>query len=114
MELLRLVGVFLHFLGLASLLGGFLTQLSAAVRRVVPAMTHGALTQLATGVLLVGVDQGLGRQVDNVKIAVKLAVLCVILVLIWPNRAKLSVSKATFWAVGGLSVLNVAIAVFWP
>ena len=37
----------LHFIGLASLLGGLMVQLSARGGRVVnPAMLHGALTQL--------------------------------------------------------------------
>jgi len=46
--------VILHFIGLASLLGGFLVQMSSAEKGVNPAMLHGALTQLVTGLLMVG------------------------------------------------------------
>ena len=43
METLRLVLLFLHLVGMASLLGGFLTQLRVSPRRVVPAMVPHAL-----------------------------------------------------------------------
>ena len=104
----------LHFVGLASLLGGFLVQLSATDRRIVTAMVHGAFTQLVTGLLLVGVIQSaLHGPVDNAKIAVKLAVLVVIMVLVWINRARRTVSNGVYFAVGGLTLANVVIAVFW-
>lgn len=47
----------LHFVGLASLLGGFLTQMSAGTKRIVPAMLHGALTMLLTGLGFYWVDK---------------------------------------------------------
>jgi hypothetical protein len=113
-DFLRHLFLFLHFVGLASLLGGFLTQMAAAEKRVVPAMLHGAITQLVTGVVLVGVDRNIdGEHVNNAKIGVKLAVLIVISVLLWINRAKPSISKGVFFAIGGLTAANIAIAVFW-
>jgi hypothetical protein len=49
----------LHFLGMASLVGGWLVQLRARGERYVnSAMVHGVLTQLVTGVLLVGLAEG--------------------------------------------------------
>ncbi len=119
MESLRLVLVFLHFVGLASLLGGFLTQLSARPRHVVPAMLHGALTQLVTGVALVGVRQALHGDdparwpVDNAKWGVKLAVLAAILVLVVANRRRTTAAAGGFWLIGLLTLANVALAVFW-
>ncbi len=113
MEFLRLLLVFLHFIGFAALLAGFLGQMTAAEKRIVPAMIHGGLTQLVTGLALVGVDEALDKDVNNAKVGVKLAVLVVILLLAWANRAKPAVGKGVFFAVGGLTVLNVAIAVFW-
>ena len=50
----------LHIIGIASLLGGFLTQMKAmgaGTARFVPAMLHGALTMLVTGIVLVGLNQ---------------------------------------------------------
>jgi hypothetical protein len=112
-EFVRQVLLFLHFIGLASLLGGFLTQMSATEKRVVPAMLHGALTQLVTGVALVGVLHGLDKEVDNAKIGVKSLVLLAILVLLWINRRTSLIAKGVYFAIGGLTVLNIGIAVFW-
>lgn len=112
METLRLVLLFLHLVGMASLLGGFLTQLRVSPRRVVPAMVHGALTQAVTGVLLVLV-RGDEPDVDHAKLGVKGVVLLAVLVLLWLNRRRAQISDAVFFAIGGLTALNVGIAVFW-
>lgn len=119
METVRLLLVFLHFLGLASLLGGYLTQLASPKKRVVPAMVHGALTQLVTGVALVGVRQALHSDdaaewpIDNAKWGIKLAVLVVVLSLVWVNRRKPQLPLGTFHGIGVLTSANVAVAVFW-
>lgn len=60
MDVLISAFVGLHIIGIAALLGGFLTQMkamSAGTARFTPAMLHGALTMLVTGVLLVGFNQ---------------------------------------------------------
>ncbi|MER7487256.1 hypothetical protein ABTY20_15375 [Streptomyces sp. NPDC126497] len=106
----------LHIIGIASLLGGFLTQMKAMGRgaaRFVPAMLHGALTMLVTGVALVGLHQAQGHSVDNVKIGVKLALLIVILGLVYVKRDEEKVDKGLFGLVGLLTVTNVFIAVLW-
>lgn len=118
MEFLEHVLVVLHFLGLAALIGGFLVQIKDTTRVVNNAMFHGALTQLVTGVLLVGIayplaDGDESLYPDNAKIAVKLTILLVILGLILANRKKESISTAIWGAIGGLAILNVVIAVFW-
>ena len=113
MEFLRQVLVFLHLLGMAALLAGFLTQMKVRTRHIVPAMLHGALTQLVTGVALVGVREALDDPVDNAKMAVKLLVVVVVLALIFLNRAKTRIPDGLFFGIFTLSVLNVAIAVFW-
>lgn len=105
--------VVLHLLGMAGVVGGWL----ATVRRpqVVPAMLHGALTALVTGILLVGLAyaRGEGDDVDNVKITFKLAVALAIAVLVWVNRRREDVPGPLVHLVGGLGVLNVAVAVLW-
>ncbi|MFD5421367.1 hypothetical protein ACFWJT_25480 [Streptomyces sp. NPDC127069] len=107
----------LHIIGIASLLGGFLTQMKAmgaGAARFVPAMLHGALTMLVTGVLLVGFhEMGDGAPLNNIKIGVKLAVLFVILALVYVKRDEERVEKGLFGAVGGLTVANIFIAVLW-
>jgi cytochrome bd-type quinol oxidase subunit 2 len=120
MSFLYNVLVVLHFIGLASLIGGFLVQIKTTPRVVNNAMLHGALTQLVTGVLLVGLRYPLNAsdpvewsKPDNAKIGVKLVVLLVILALILANRKKDQITNAVWGLIGGLAILNVIIAVFW-
>lgn len=116
MDVLINVFVALHIIGIASLLGGFLTQtkaMGAGMARFVPAMLHGALTMLVTGVALVGLDQAGDHTVNNVKIGVKLLLLVVILALVYIKRDEEKVDKGAFAAVGGLTVANIFIATLW-
>ncbi|GAA2941077.1 hypothetical protein [Streptomyces enissocaesilis] len=116
MDVLINVFVGLHIIGIASLLGGFLTQMKAmgaGTARFTPAMLHGALTMLITGVALVGLNQADGQSVNNLKIGIKLAVLVVILGLVYVKRDEEKAEKALFGAVGGLTVANIFIAVLW-
>lgn len=116
MEILRQVLLVLHFVGLASLLGGVMVQLSSlkSGAKVNPAMFHGALTQLVTGVGLVGIIEGahLG-EVDNVKIGIKLAVVVVITVLVLVFRKKVNPAKWVVPVIGLLTLANIVIAVMW-
>ena len=113
--------IVLHFIGLASLLGGFLTQMKAmgkGLATIVPAMVHGAWTMLITGLLLVGVREWMAmmawnEELDHMKIGVKTLVVIVILILVLLNKKKQSISAKTFGAIGLLTILNVVLAVFW-
>jgi hypothetical protein len=117
MEILRNTLLVLHFIGLASLLGGVIAQvpaIKAGAGKINSAIFHGTLTQLVTGVLLVGVIQmaDLG-DVNNTKIGAKLAVVLVIAVLAIMNRKKDRVANWALLTVAGLTVLNICIAVLW-
>ncbi len=115
MTVLRIVLLILHFVGLASLLGGFLYQMSEPVKRVVSGMFHGVLTQLVTGLGLVGVAYaaGDGDDIDNAKIGVKLAVTVTVAVLVIVYRRRESIGVPVWAAIGGLTLVNVVIAVAW-
>ncbi|MEU6286457.1 MULTISPECIES: hypothetical protein [Actinomycetes] len=116
MDVLIHLFVGLHIIGIAALLGGFLTQMKAmgsGTARFIPAMLHGALTMLVTGVALVGLNQADDQSVDNVKIGVKLALLIVILGLVYVKRDDEKVDKPLFGLVGLLTVANIFIAVLW-
>ncbi|MFF3172986.1 hypothetical protein ACFVQ0_10205 [Streptomyces sp. NPDC057900] len=116
MRVLIDVFVALHIIGIAALLGGFLTQMkamSAGTARFVPGMLHGALTMLVTGIALVGLDQADDHPVNNVKIGIKLLILVVILGLVYVKRDEERVDKGLFAAVGGLTMVNIFIATLW-
>ncbi|MEV7421255.1 MULTISPECIES: hypothetical protein [unclassified Streptomyces] len=116
MDVLINLFVALHIIGIASLLGGFLTQMksmSAGTARFSPAMLHGALTMLITGMALVGLNQADGHTLNNIKIGVKMAVLIVILGIVYVKRDEETAPKPLFGAVGGLTVANILIATLW-
>ncbi|WP_406383367.1 hypothetical protein [Streptomyces sp. NBC_01618] len=116
MDVLIHVFVALHIIGIAALLGGFLTQMKAmgaGTARFVPAMLHGALTMLVTGVALVGLNQADDNPVNNIKIGIKLLLLVVILALVYIKRDEEQVDKGAFAAVGGLTLANIFIATLW-
>ena len=112
--------VVLHFLGLAALIGGFLVQIKSHPRQIYHAMFDGALTLLVTGLLLVGLLYPLSSSdpdefstPNNAKIAVKLSIVLIVVVLTAVNRKKPEITTAIWGLIGGLSILNVVIAVFW-
>jgi hypothetical protein len=118
MDTLINVFVGLHIIGIAALLGGFLTQLKAMGRgsaepRFVPGMLYGALTMLVTGVALVGLSHADDRHPSSVKLGIKLVVLLVILGLVYVKRDEEKVDAVSFGAVGGLTAVNIFIAVLW-
>ncbi|WEO95789.1 hypothetical protein A6P39_018085 [Streptomyces sp. FXJ1.172] len=116
MDVLIHLFVGLHIIGIAALLGGFLTQVKAmgqGAARFVPGMLHGALTMLVTGVVLVGLNQADDHHINTIKIGLKLALLIVILGLVYVKRDEEKVDKAAFGVVGLLTMTNIFVAVLW-
>ncbi len=113
--------IVLHLVGLSALLGGFLVQikaLRAKTAEILPAIVHGAWTAFVTGLLLVGVREWElaldgGYDLDHSKIAIKSVVALIVLVLVMLNRKKKPVSGSVLGTIGGLTFLNVVLAVFW-
>lgn len=113
--------IVLHLVGMASLLGGFLTQMramGAGMAKIIPAMVHGAWTVFAAGLLLVGlaeyrVAMGADFEINHTKIGVKTVVALVILVLVMVNRKKDALKAPVFGAIGALTLTNLILAVFW-
>lgn len=108
--------VALHIIGIAALLGGFFAQLkpmSAGEGRMTPGMLHGAFTMLATGVILVGLNEANDADLNQIKIGAKLAVLVVVLGLVYVKRDEEKVPAALLGAVGGLTTLNIFLATVW-
>jgi hypothetical protein len=119
MEIVRLLLVVLHVLGLSLIIGPFLFQVSRKTDLDTRLMRIGAITQLVTGVALVGVRQAADLPVDNAKIAVKLVVAVLVLVAVWMVGRKQkpgSAPKAAlpwFHTAGAHAIGNVLVAVLW-
>lgn len=115
MELLRLLLLFLHVLGLAVLIGSFAVQFPpprGGRSKPHPLMLHGALAQLVTGIGLVMVGETLSDQFNTTKALVKLAVLLVVLTMILVGRRR-PMNAGVFSTIGLLAVTNIGVAVFW-
>jgi hypothetical protein len=113
MDVARDALLFVHLLGFAALLGGGLVQLGAARRTVNGPMLYGALTQLVSGLLLVGVLEADTDGVDKAQVGVKFGVAVVIALLCWANRRRPFIPDGLYLGLLILIVANVAVAVFW-
>lgn len=113
MDTLRLILLFVHILGFAALIGGLLAQASDPAKRVNAAMRDGAGTAFLAGLGLVGVLEAGDGDVNHAKIAVKLVIGLVILVLVMTNLRKDQIPHGLWVLLLALSVANVAVAVFW-
>jgi len=119
LEIVRNSLLVLHFVGMASLFGGFISQFRARERKIQAGMLHGAYLALLTGVGLVGIRYPLNEEnaqyalPDNAKIFVKLLLLVVIVILAVSAKKKQDVDSGTWLGIGLLSFANIVIAVFW-
>ena len=112
-ETLRLILLFVHILGFAALIGGLIAQAGPGEKKVNAAMRDGAGTAFLAGLALVGVLSAGDQEPDNTKVGVKLLIGLVVLVLVMVNVRKPSIPQGLWAGLLALSVLNVAIAVFW-
>lgn len=107
----------LHFIGLAALLGSFIGQMKGPERVVQIGMLHGALTQLVTGIAMVGLRESGAYDdpdpIDTTKIAVKLGITVIVTVLVFLGRKREGDQTPLWGAIGGLTLANVVLAVFW-
>ena len=123
MEFLRLLLVAVHIIGLSMIIGPFLFQVSRKAGFDTTLMRVGALTQLVTGLALVGVREAGDLPVDHVKIGVKLLVTVLAVVTVFLAAGKQKAADAGraepksplpfFRSTGALAILNVFIAVLW-
>ncbi|KQT94151.1 hypothetical protein ASG49_04365 [Marmoricola sp. Leaf446] len=112
-EILRLVLLFVHVLGFVALVGGLLAQLREPERRITWLVRDGAGTAVVAGLLLVGVLEAGDEPVDHAKIGVKLVVGLVVLGLAMAHVRRPRISTGVYAALLGLSVLDIAVALFW-
>ncbi|MEN2745643.1 hypothetical protein [Sinomonas halotolerans] len=109
------VVVFLHIVGAAMIIGPWIASMKQPT--VGPRQFDGAMTQLLTGVILMGLIPALDFDANYPKLIVKLVVALVVGVLAFignrRRKAGQTVSPGLAHAVGGLALLNVAIATLW-
>ena len=107
--------VFLHILGAAAIVGGWLATFKTPT--VGKFQWYGAIAQLVTGLLLVGLAEMGPDPVNHAKIAVKLLLGIGVFVAALIGRRKLArgevVSTGLAHGVGGLGLITIAVAVFW-
>jgi len=113
MEILHHALLVVHLLGWAALFGGMIVQLRESEKKVNPAMRDGIGTAFVMGLALVGVLEADDADVNNTKIGVKFVVGLAVLALVMANVRKPRISDGLFFAILGLTVANVCVAVFW-
>lgn len=107
--------VFLHLVGAAIIVGTWFYTLKRPT--VSPGQFHASLLSLLTGLLLVGLyEMGYGG-VDRAKITVKLLIALVVAVAAFAGQRRTRrgapVSTGLAHAVGGLALINMAVAAIW-
>ncbi|MDS1272687.1 hypothetical protein RIF23_20605, partial [Lipingzhangella sp. LS1_29] len=112
MDILFSVLLFLHLLGMAGILSGWLMQLISGHAKSPKVLLHSTILQVVTGLALVTfLEMGLvDADPDHMKVTAKTVVGVAILVLAILNMRKPSLRLANI--AGILGILNVAVAVF--
>ncbi len=113
LEALRLVLRYAHLIGFALLLGGAVVQYLTGRLRINPAMLWGAVIQVVTGVALSAPLRGDDPEPSSAKLAVKLVIAVLILVMVYFSRRREAVNRGHFLAIVGLTLANAAVATFW-
>jgi hypothetical protein len=116
MELLRLVVRYAHLVGFALLLGGFIVQYVSGRYRVDTVMRAGLGTMIVTGLVLAipfPDDVDLDYPKLGVKLLIAVSVGALIGVAVTRERRGGAVPRPLFLGIGGLTLLNAAVAVFW-
>ncbi|WP_394941024.1 hypothetical protein [Psychromicrobium sp. YIM B11713] len=115
MDFLKYLLIFLHILGAAAIVGGWFATFKKPT--VLPIQLWGAIAQLVTGLALVGLAGASHDPLNYFKITVKLviAVAVVIPAIIGYRKARSgeAVSTGLAHAVGGMALINIAVATLW-
>lgn len=116
MDILHSVMLALHLFGLAAIVGSFLVQMKRKTGFVLWPTLAGGITQLVTGLALVGIAEATDHDLDYAKIAVKTVIAVIVLAAaIGAVIAQRKGGKVQpfFHAAGGFAVINILVAVFW-
>ncbi|PZR54945.1 hypothetical protein DNL40_00665 [Xylanimonas oleitrophica] len=119
MNVLFDVFLFLHFVGWAIVLGGYLASMRTP--GLYRGVFHGAATALVAGVVMFGIIESQGWGFDRAALTVKLLLALVITVLAFlakrqgakGDNGTGAVAPGLKHAIGGLTLVNMVVAVFW-
>ena len=102
----------LHFIGIASLLAGFLTSMKdmKTGMKITPGVFHGAYLMLISGLVMAGLTEP--AKLNTLVVAIKVIVLMVIFFIAYTNRKKVKTPKWAVPVIALLTVLNIVLAVF--
>ncbi len=108
----------LHFVGLAGLLGGLLTQIPNKPKRLEKFVLHSTWLMFIAGLAMVGINQMMHADdptvevLDHITVAIKSTVIVLILVLGYLNIKKSVLSNKVWAIMSALALFNVVIAVY--
>jgi len=107
-------------LGIVGILSLLLHQWNKKPRKFNVGVIHSAATALLAGLIMVGLQYPLNEEnaaeyplYDNTKIAVKLGIVLIILVLGYRQNKKSVFTTGTWVTMIGLTVADIVIAVAW-
>lgn len=100
---------FLHFIGLAALLGGLLVQIKQQERRVTALVLAGVITQFVTGIILLLLTI---NSANHLKVTVKIIILAAVLIILLMRKNK-PLQSGFYYSALILTIINTGIAVFW-
>jgi hypothetical protein len=116
LELVRRLLLFLHLVGFTLLFGAFVTQYLSGRFRINVVMRTGLGTMIGTGLIL-AIPFPSGEHPNYLKLGIKLLIALGIGALfgvaVTRERRAVPIHRTHFLTVGGLILLNAAIAVFW-
>jgi hypothetical protein len=115
MDIVYNIMVFLHIVGAAMVVGIWIGNMKKPT--VHPRQFDGAALQLITGIVMMGLIPALDMDANYFKLGIKFAIGLAVAVLAFIGMRKFkkgeAVSKGMAHGVGGLALLNVAIATLW-
>lgn len=116
MDIIHSILLVAHLLGMATIVGAFFLQQRRKTDFLLAPILGGAITQVVTGLALVGFAEATDGDLIYAKIGVKLAIAVVVLVAaIVATVVQKRGGRVQPWfhTAGGLAVVNVLVAVFW-
>lgn len=107
--------LFLHILGAVAIVGGWIVSFKKPA--VLSLQLIGAIAQVVTGIAMMGVAPAMDKSLNYPKLIVKLIIAVIILVCAIIGYAKTrktgGAPTGLAHSVGGLGLINIAIATLW-